>query len=128
MFSSVSDLKIGFLMIPLDEFKLLCSVTLTGTPKKEVCFFKFSVWVFLVVSTNNVPFFNFLTDLVVPIIDSICFSITNGESEVTGFSLFLDSMIRYLAKFSCEVKIVEVSSSSSSESGRCRLFVEDAIV
>ena len=73
------------------------------------------------------PFFNFLTDLAVPIIDSTCFSITNGESEVTGFSSFLDSMIRYLAKFSCEVKIVEVSCSSSSESGRCRLFVEDAI-
>ena len=72
-------------MMPLDEIKLLCAVTSTGTPKKEVCFFKFSVWVFLVVSTNNVPFFNFLTDLAVPIIDSICFSITNGESEVTGF-------------------------------------------
>ena len=43
MFSSVSGLKIGFLMIPFDEFKLLCSVTSTGTPKKEVCFFKFSV-------------------------------------------------------------------------------------
>ena len=100
MFSSVFALKIGFLMIPLDEFKLLCSVTSTGTPKKEVCFFKFSVCVFLVVSTSNVPFFNFFTDLAVPIIDSICFSITNGESEVTGFSLFLDSMIRYLAKFS----------------------------
>ena len=45
-------------------------------------------------------FFSFLGDLAVPIIDSICFSITNGESEVTGFSLFLDSMIRYLEKFS----------------------------
>ena len=43
MLSSVSALKIGFLMIPFDEFKLLCSVTSTGTPKKEVCFFKFSV-------------------------------------------------------------------------------------
>ena len=120
MFSSVSDLKIGFLMIPLDEFKLLCSVTSTGTPKKVVCFSSFQF--------GSPRRFNQLTDLAVPIIDSICFSITNGESEVTGFSLFLDSMIRYLAKFSCEVKIVEVSSSSSSESSRCRLFVEDAIV
>ena len=50
---------------------------------------------------NNVPFLiNFFTDLAVQIIDSICFSITNGESEVTGLSMFLDSMIRYLAKFS----------------------------
>ena len=101
MFSSVSALKFGFLTIPFDEFKLLCSVTSTGTLKKEVCFFfKFSVLVFLVVSTSKVPFFNFFTDLAVPIIDSVCFSITNGESEVTGFSLFLDSMIKYLAKFS----------------------------
>ena len=128
MFSSVSALKIGFRMIPFEEFKLLCSVTSTGTPKKEVCFFKFSVWVFLVVSTSNVPFYNFFTDFAVPIIDSICFSITKGESEVTGFSLFLDSMIKYLAKFSCEVKIVEASCSSSSESGLSRLSVEDAIV
>ena len=96
--------------------------------RKRSVFFKFSVWVFLVVSTNNVPFFNFLTDLAVPIIDSICFSITNGESEVTGFSLFLDSMIKYQAKFSLEVKIVEALCSSSSESGPCRLCVEDAIV
>ena len=59
MFSYVSATKIGFLMIPFDEFKLLCSVTSTGTPNKEVCFFKFSVWVFLVVSTSNVPFSTF---------------------------------------------------------------------
>ena len=32
-------LKMGFLLMPLDEFKLLCSVTSNGTPKKEVCFF-----------------------------------------------------------------------------------------
>ena len=40
MFSSVSALKIGYLIMPFDEFKLLCSVTSTGTPKKEVCFFQ----------------------------------------------------------------------------------------
>ena len=40
MFSSVSALKIGFLMIPFDEFKLLCSVTSTGTPKKRGLFFQ----------------------------------------------------------------------------------------
>ena len=37
-------------------------------------------------------------------------------------------MIRYLAKFSFEVKIAEAESSSSSESGLSRLCVEDAIV
>ena len=85
--------------MPLDVFKLLCSVTFTGTPKKESNFFKFSVCVFLVVSTSNVPFFSFFTDLAVPIAASICFSITNSESEVISFSLFRDSMIRYLASF-----------------------------
>ena len=100
MFSSVSAFMIGFRIMPLEVFKLLCSVTFNGTPKKESNFFKFSVCVFLVVSTSNVPFFSFFTDLAVPIAASICFSIPNGGSVVIGFSLFKDSMIRYLAKFS----------------------------
>ena len=33
MLSSVSCFKIGFLIIPFDEFKVVCSVTSTGTPK-----------------------------------------------------------------------------------------------
>ena len=41
-------------------------------------------------------------------------------------SCFVDSMIRNLAKFSCVVKSVEASNSSSSESGRSRLCVRDA--
>ena len=41
MFSSVSALKIGFLIMPFDEFKLLCSVTSTGTPKKRSVFSSF---------------------------------------------------------------------------------------
>ena len=73
-------------------------------------------------------FFNFLTDFAVPIWDSICFSITKGDREVIGFSGFFDLMIRYLAKFSFEVKIAEAESSSSSESSLSRLCVEDVIV
>ena len=69
-----------------------------------------------------------MTDFAVPIWDSICFSITKGDREVIGFSGFFDLMIRYLAKFSFEVKIAEAESSSSSESGLSRLCVEDAIV
>ena len=66
---------------------------------KELCCFKqHFVCVFRVVSTNNVPFLNFLTVLGVPMRDSICFSITNGDNDVTGFSLPFDSMIRNLAK------------------------------
>ena len=39
---------------------------------------------FLFVSTSNVLFLSFLTDLGVPIKDSICFSMMNGDKEVTG--------------------------------------------
>ena len=55
--------------------------------KKEVTFKRFSVCVFLLVSTSRVLFFSFFTDFGVPINDSICFSITKGDREVTGFEL-----------------------------------------
>ena len=74
-------------------------------PKKRSSFFRFSVCAFLEVSTNEVWFFNFLTNFTVPILDSICFSITKGDREVIGFSGCFDLIIRYLAKFSFEVKI-----------------------
>ena len=76
--------------MPLDEFKLLCSDTSTGKLKKVFIFSRFSVCCLRVVSTSKVPFFNFLTDLGVPIAASICFSITKGDSEVTGLSSFFD--------------------------------------
>ena len=38
MFSSVSCFKIGFLIIPFEEFRVVCSVTSTGTPKKRSFF------------------------------------------------------------------------------------------
>ena len=72
-------------MIPFELFKVLCSETLTLRLKKEVTFKRFSVCVFLLVGTSNVLFFSFLTDFGVPINDSICFSITKGDKEVTGF-------------------------------------------
>ena len=53
--------------------------------EKKVTFKRFSVCVFLLVSTSKVLFFSFLTDFGVPINDSICFSITKGDKEVTGF-------------------------------------------
>ena len=56
-----------------------------------------------------------------PIVASICFSITNGDNEVIGFSEVLDLIIRYLAKLSWDVKIAEATCSSSSESGLSRL-------
>ena len=55
-----------------------------------------------------------------PIVASICFSITNGDNEEIGFSV-LDLIIRYLAKLSWDVKIAEATCSSSLESGLSRL-------
>ena len=72
-------------MIPFELFKVLCSETETFRLKKEVIFKRFSVCFFLLVSTSKVLFFSFLTDFGVPINDSICFSITKGDKEVTGF-------------------------------------------
>ena len=55
--------------------------------KKKVIFRRVSVCVFLLVPTSRVLFFSFFTDFGVPIKDSICFSITKGDREVTGFEL-----------------------------------------
>ena len=71
--------------------------------------------------------FQFLYFFGVPIIASICFSITKGESDVIGFSLFFDSIIKNLAKLSGVLNKVE-ESISSSESGRCRLLFVGSIV
>ena len=51
------------------------------------------------VSTKRVPFFNFFTFFGVPIIDSICFSMMNGDSEVIGLSSLLE-IPKNFAKFS----------------------------
>ena len=48
-----------------------------------------------------------------PIIDSICFSITKGDSDITCVSLFVDSIIINFGKFSYALKSVEASISSS---------------
>ena len=85
-----------------------------------------SVCIFLVVSTNSVPFFNFFTDFGVPIIDSICFSITKGDSDVTCVSLLVVLIIINFGKCSCALNSVE-ASISSSESGRCRLCAIESI-
>ena len=57
---------------------------------------------------------------------SICFSITNGDSDVTSVSLIMDSISRNFGKVSCALNSVE-ASISSTESGRCRLLFEEAI-
>ena len=74
------------------------------------------------VSTNEVLFFNFLTILGVPIMASICFSITKGGKFVIGVSSS-GFITKNLAKLSEVFKYVEVVCSSS-ELGRCGLFVE----
>ena len=61
-----------------------------------------------------------------PIVASICFSMTNGDSDVIGFSLFVDSITMNFGKVSTARKSVE-GLISSSESGRCLLLFEVAI-
>ena len=109
--------------MPFEEFRVLCSETVTGKLKKVVVLRRFSVCDLRFVSTRSVLFFNFFTDFGIPIIASICFSITKGESEVIGFSQSSDLIIKNLAKFSVDLKNVELAVSSS-ESGLCRLLVE----
>ena len=58
------------------------------------------------------PFLNFLTDFGVPIVDSVFFSITKGDSEAIGFSLFFDSIMRNFGNVSCVLKRVDASISS----------------
>ena len=108
MFSSVSPFKALSLIIPLVEFRVWCSETVTGRLKKVFIFRRFSVCVFLDVSTNRVWFLSFFTDFGVPIVDSICFSITNGDKEVIGFSVSFDFTTRNLAKLSTGLKTVEM--------------------
>ena len=55
--------------------------------KNDVILSQLSVCDLRFVSTSKVLFFNFLTDFGVPINDSICFSITKGDKEVTGLEL-----------------------------------------
>ena len=84
MLSSGSPFSIRSRIIPLELFRLLCSETFTLRLKNDLTFKRFSVCDFLFVSTNNVLFLSFLTDLGVPIKDSICFSMMKGDKEVTG--------------------------------------------
>ena len=59
MFSSVSNLRIGSLMIPFEKLSVVCSVTSTGRLKNCLIFFRFSVCPFRVVSTSKVWFLSF---------------------------------------------------------------------
>ena len=63
MLSSVSPLSMRSRMIAFELFKLLCSVTETFRLKKEVIFRRFSVCVFLLVSTSRVLFFSFFLQI-----------------------------------------------------------------
>ena len=86
MFSSDSPFNVLSRIIPLHVFKVLCSETETGKLKKVVIFKRLSVCAFRVVSTKRVWFLSFFTDFGVPIVASICFSMTKGDNVVIGFS------------------------------------------
>ena len=60
-----------------------------------------------------------------PIIDSICFSMMNGNSEVIGLSSLLE-ITKYFAKFSLALNVNVVGCVSSSEESNARnRFRED---
>ena len=63
MLSSDSPFSIRSRIIPFELFKLLCSVTETFRLKKEETFKRFSVCVFLLVSTSRVLFFSFFSQI-----------------------------------------------------------------
>ena len=62
-----------------------------------------------------------------PIIDSICFSIMKGDSEVIGLSSLLE-ITKNLAKFSFALKVKVVGCESSSEESNARNRLRDAMV
>ena len=57
MFFSDSPLRFLSLIMPLEDLRVLCGLTSTGRLKNFFDFKRMSVCIFLVVSTNNVPFF-----------------------------------------------------------------------
>ena len=72
-------------------------------------------------------FFFFFTFFGVPIIDSICFSIMNGDSEVIGLSSLLE-ITKTFAKFSFALNVNVVSCVASSEESNARNRFREAMV
>ena len=72
-------------------------------------------------------FLNFFTFFGVPIIDSICFSIMKGDSEVIGLSSLLE-ITKNLAKFSLALNVNVVGCVSSSEESNARNRFREAMV
>ena len=62
-----------------------------------------------------------------PIIDSICFSMMKGDSEVIGLSSLLE-ITKNLAKFSFALKVKVVGCVSSSEESNARNRFREAMV
>ena len=95
--------------------------------KKIVIFKRLSVCDLLFVSTKRVLFFSFLTFFGVPIKDSICFSMMNGDREVIGLSSLLE-ITKNLAKFSLALNVKVVGCVSSSEESNARNRFRQAMV
>ena len=113
MLCSLSPFKARSLIIPFEVFNVVCSETVTCKLKNCLTLSRCSVCVFLVVSTSNVLFFNFLTVFGVPMRASICFSMIKGDRDVIGCSTLSDLMTKNFAKLSEGLYIKEVSISSS---------------
>ena len=72
-------------------------------------------------------FYFFFTFFGVPIIDSICFSMMKGDSEVIGLSSLLE-ITKNLAKFSLALNVKVVGCVSSSEESNARNRFREAMV
>ena len=62
-----------------------------------------------------------------PIIDSVCFSIMKGDSEVIGLSSLLE-ITKNFAKFSLALNVNVVGCVSSSEESNARNRFREAMV
>ena len=82
---------------------------------------------FSVCFDQRVPFFNFFTFFGVPIIDSICFSIMKGDSEVIGLSSLL-KITKNFEKSSLALNVNVVGCVSSSEESNARNRFREAMV
>ena len=129
IFSSVSCFSILSRIIPLQLLSVLCSVTMTlilifFCNFQEIISLRFSV---CFEQKSSIFYFFFFTFSGVPIIDSICFSIMNGDSEVIGLSSLLE-ITKNFAKFSFALNVKVVGCVSSSEESNARNRFREAMV
>ena len=95
---------------------------------KEFCNFQEIISLrFSVCFDQKSSIFKFFNIFGVPIKDSICFSMMNGDSEVISLSSLLE-ITKNLAKFSLALNVKVVGCVSSSEESNARNRFPEAMV